>query len=118
MPISKERKKLYPKNWKEIREKRLEKCHNQCELCNVMNHEYIIRRKDDNRFFIYCSKEFPLPNYNKPVKVVLTLHHINNDPTDNRDCNLLALCQRCHNKLDAPFRADKRKENNGKSKII
>jgi hypothetical protein len=34
--------------------------------------------------------------------VVLTVHHINNDPTDNRKLNLLALCQRCHNKLDQP----------------
>jgi hypothetical protein len=30
------------------------------------------------------------------TRVVLATAHRNHDPTDNRSCNLLALCQRCH----------------------
>ena len=39
-----------------------------------------------------------------PVKVVLTIAHLNQDPSDNRKENLRALCQRCHNVLDLPWR--------------
>jgi 5-methylcytosine-specific restriction endonuclease McrA len=42
--------------------------------------------------------------------VVLTTHHINGDPADNRRCNLIALCQKCHLRLDLPFKLKKRRE--------
>lgn len=38
-------------------------------------------------------------------KVVLTIMHLNHQPEDVRDENLLAGCQRCHNRYDAPVRA-------------
>jgi hypothetical protein len=41
----------------------------------------------------------------RPVLIVLTVAHLNQDPTDNRRSNLKALCQRHHNRLDAKFRA-------------
>jgi hypothetical protein len=37
-------------------------------------------------------------------KVVLTVAHLNHQPEDCRDENLLACCQRCHNRIDAPER--------------
>lgn len=46
--------------------------------------------------------------------VVLTIAHIDQDPTNNDYSNLRALCQKCHNTLDAPFRAKHRKENRSK----
>jgi 5-methylcytosine-specific restriction endonuclease McrA len=42
--------------------------------------------------------------------IVLTIHHINYNTKDNRLYNLLACCQRCHNKLDMPLRIDNRKK--------
>ena len=39
------------------------------------------------------------------VQIVLTIAHLNQDPTDNRRSNLMALCQRHHNRLDAKWRA-------------
>ena len=38
------------------------------------------------------------------ILVVLTVAHLNHDPSDCRDENLEALCQRCHNRLDAATR--------------
>lgn len=43
------------------------------------------------------------------IRIVLTVAHINHDPTDNCPENLKALCQRCHNRLDAQHRAAGRK---------
>jgi len=37
-------------------------------------------------------------------KVVLTVMHLNHQPEDNRDENLLHGCQGCHNRYDAPMR--------------
>jgi tRNA(Ile)-lysidine synthase TilS/MesJ len=40
----------------------------------------------------------------KKIKIVLTIAHIDHDTTNNADDNLAALCQRCHNRHDAPHR--------------
>ena len=89
MPLSYERKKLYPDNWEKISWLIRDKAGWKCELCQTNN-----------------GDKHPITG----GKVVLTVHHINNDPTDNRKINLIALCQRCHNRLDQPFRR-KRKVN-------
>ena len=39
-------------------------------------------------------------------KVVLTVMHLDHQPENNVDENLLAGCQRCHNKYDAPMRRE------------
>ena len=83
-PIKPERKKLYPSNWKKISELVIEKAGYKCELCGAENHD--IRNGSE---------------------IILTVHHINHDPTDNRRVNLIALCQRCHLKLDLPYRCKK-----------
>ena len=40
----------------------------------------------------------------KLIKIVLTTAHLNHDTEDNREENLVALCQRCHNRYDRPHR--------------
>ncbi len=82
--------KKYPKDWKEIRARILERANNCCELCPAENYK---------------------PHWKTGSKVVLTIHHINFDITDNRDVNLLALCQRCHLKLDIGQKLLKRNKN-------
>lgn len=51
------------------------------------------------------------PVHRKPVsRVVLTIAHIHDeDPTNVDPANLEALCQYCHNRLDAPRRAERRR---------
>ena len=99
MPISKENKKRYPKNWAtEIRPAILKRANNRCELCGVENHSTYIRERDG-----------------KVIKHVLTIAHISEEIEDCRPENLLALCCFCHNKLDAPMRARNRKRNSNGS---
>ncbi len=79
MPIRKENKGRYPKNWKEISKRIRERAKNRCEFCGAENH-----------------KPHPITK----SKVVLTVAHLNHVPEDCRDENLKALCQKCHNKYD------------------
>jgi len=79
----------YPDDWKQIRKNILKRACNMCELCEAVNGG---------------------THWKTNSKVVLTIAHINQDINDNRDFNLLALCQRCHNKIDMPYRVDNRKE--------
>lgn len=79
MPISKEKQKLYPKNWKEISQWVRIRAGNKCELCEVHNHT-----------------ERPVTG----TIIVLTVHHQDFNPKNNEFWNLIALCQRCHLRLD------------------
>jgi 5-methylcytosine-specific restriction endonuclease McrA len=88
-PIKPENKKLYPPNWDDIAWLIKEKAGWKCEL---------------------CQSEHGKPQIVTKAIVVLTVHHINGNPEDMRRVNLLALCQRCHNKLDQPFRRKARDE--------
>ena len=92
MPISPENMAKYPggsirsPEWLAIRERILERAENKCEQCGVENYE-IVARSD------------------KEVKIVLTIAHLDGGLEDHTDENLAALCQKCHNILDAPSRA-------------
>lgn len=87
MPIKPEKKKLYPEYWDKLSLYLREKAGWKCQLCQ-------------------CKNGFPHKITGSIV--VLTVHHINGDPTDNRKLNLIVLCQRCHNILDQPFRRPKK----------
>jgi len=86
-PIKPEKSSLYPENWDRLSLLLRERAGWKCELCQAAN-------------------RFPHPITGSGV--VLTVHHINGDPTDSRRINLIALCQRCHNRLDQPFRRPRR----------
>ncbi|HEX9837111.1 MAG TPA: hypothetical protein VGB90_09670 [Alphaproteobacteria bacterium] len=85
MPIRPENRSLYPPDWPEIsRRIREDRANNACEWCGAKNGE---------------------PHPETGSRVVLTVAHLNHDPGDCDDDNLAALCQRCHNRYDAPHRA-------------
>lgn len=44
-------------------------------------------------------------------RVILTIAHLDHDPTHNDETNLRAWCQRCHNTYDAKERAKNRRNN-------
>jgi len=73
----------YPVNWPEIRQAILERAENKCELCGAENHQ---------------------PHPITGSRVVLTIAHIDQNRENNKPWNLLALCQRCHLKIDLPFK--------------
>ncbi len=81
--------KKYTKNWKEISQRIKQRAKNKCEICDAENY-----------------KPHPVTG----SKVILTVHHLDFNIQNNEDYNLIALCQRCHNRLDARYRAYKRRK--------
>jgi len=75
MPMN---KKDYPVNWKELSAETRKKAGNKCELCGKPNGSLSDRG----------------------TKVVLTVHHIDGNKLNNKPLNRIALCQKCHLRLD------------------
>lgn len=86
MPIKPENKARYPSDWKQISERiRFERAGNKCEWCGAENY-----------------KPHPITG----GMVTLTVaHYPDHDPANCAEDNLHALCNQCHNAVDAPVRA-------------
>ena len=94
MPIRRENRSKYPKNWPEIRAAILGRANDRCEGSPAY---------PDCRAVNYHAH---------PVTgsyVIITIAHLDHDPANNWEDNLRAWCQRCHNTYDAPHRAAGRK---------
>ncbi len=81
MPIKPEiRKKYYGRNWRRLSKKLIkQRAGNQCEWCHARNGQ-------------------PHPKTGGIVR--LAVAHFNQRPGDDREENLVCLCQRCHLALD------------------
>lgn len=96
MPISPENKARYPKDWKQIRERIRTRAGDKCEWCGVANHAIRPRSSCGRRGNRRGSAD---------IRVVCTVAHVHDpDPANCSDDNLAFLCQRCHNRHDAPMR--------------
>lgn len=72
---------LYPDDWEKISHRiRFERAAGRCEWCNASHGD---------------------PHPVTGSTVVLTTAHIDHDPSNCDDDNLVALCQRCHLRYDA-----------------
>lgn len=108
MPIRPENKARYPKNWKQISERiRFERAGNRCECtgeCGDDHHSEpgnpIYGRAPNPRCTAINYHEHPITG----SRVILTVAHLNHQVEECGDDNLKAMCQRCHNKMDAPMR--------------
>lgn len=99
---------FYPPNWKEIVAEKKRKYHNKCELCYAPNGVTV------DRFDIHsgCNHPWWHTSYiGKHTKIVLTVHHIDCDKSNNTDQNLILLCQKCHLRLDLDRHMKNRKRN-------
>jgi hypothetical protein len=91
MPIKPENRAKYPPNWAKISARiRFERAKNRCEQCGSENYK---------------------PHPETGSRVVLTVAHLNHDPSDCAESNLSAMCQRCHLRYDAEHHAKSRREN-------
>lgn len=122
MPIRPEMKARYPANWKEIRERILERAGHCCERCGAGNY-WDVQRLDPaapaswtvvgfDPIKANCWPFFVMAAVNGMVitTIVLTIAHVHDpDPANCADDNLQALCQRCHLVLDAPLHAATRR---------
>jgi hypothetical protein len=126
MPIRPSEKSRYPDDWKAISLRIRERAGQQCECtgqcgdehhgkgrCNAPNGRWILRHVKEA--WRWCtSEEFEKWEVNgirphewadKAVRIVLTVAHLDHVPEHCEDSNLLAMCQRCHLKLDGDQRA-------------
>jgi hypothetical protein len=96
MPIRPSERAKYPADWKEISFQVRQAASWCCEQCGT-------------------QQDTALPG---GYRVVLTTAHVlNPDPSDCREENLQALCQACHNRLDAAMRARHARETRRQRRI-
>lgn len=127
MPIKPENKKLYPPNWKQISEYiRFERAKNKCEFCGVNN--YIRGFWIENKFVtieqilieLETTGNTQIDNFSiekKPIKIILTVAHLDHNPSNCDYSNLKALCQKCHNNYDRVHRNHTRLNNKNKGML-
>jgi predicted nucleic-acid-binding Zn-ribbon protein len=135
MPIKPENKNRYSKDWKQISERiRFVRAGNKCETCGVKNYETgyrdltgkfwtvqeIMDLLDDTGYDIFCHELSHIDVDVKPIKIVLTVAHLDHQPENNDDSNLKALCQKCHNNYDRSHRNEtiKNERNKGQLSIL
>lgn len=100
----------YPPNWKtEIRPAILERDGHCCKFCGVPNYQWV-NRFEDGSFLIgmipnVCMLDIKTGNWKRPIKIILTVAHLDHDTTNNDPKNLAALCQRCHLRYDSKHHA-------------
>ena len=126
--------KNYPPNWKtEIRPRILARAKNRCERCKVRNYDIGYRDKN-GKFYSFSLLDAALHHKGydyfdhelkhididkKPLKIVLTLAHLDHGLKDHSDDNLQALCQRCHFLLDREqHQRNARKTRNRKKGLV
>ena len=102
MPIKAENRAKYPKEWPPIsRLIRTYRAGNRCECTGECGTKHYLAPYVGE---IRCSAANGEPHPITGSKVVLTVAHLDQDLGNNRESNLKAMCQRCHNRLDAPHR--------------
>lgn len=102
MPIRPEMRAKYPPNWRVISKRIRELAGQKCQWCSAPNRKLIVRdRKDPAKWKLHYCNGVCMGEGCDAVHVVLTVAHLDHDPTNNADENLRALCQRCHLRYDA-----------------
>lgn len=130
MPIRESERHRYPKDWKAISRRIREREGQRCAWCKAPNGVAILRHRAFSMWAIpdeavspddltWFHGDGPIQYHDRarvtprdlrgPVKVVLTVAHLDHTPENCADDNLVALCQRCHNRYDGPMRREGRK---------
>lgn len=122
MPFDKTK---YPADWRAISWRIRQRDRQECKWCGVKNGQWVLRDAKGEPELIWnagwrdpqdghiqvwweneegdiCSDtDSYLSTERHPIKIVLTVAHIDHDSTHNTDDNLAALCQQCHLRHDA-----------------
>lgn len=117
MPIREELRHLYRgPAWRAIRERILARADNRCERCRKPNRRPLSVTSGgiwfDEQQNAWCNDQGEPNSFCYPgitgrevyvIYCVLTIAHLDHNPHNNADDNLLALCQHCHLKHDQHF---------------
>lgn len=117
-PISPARRHLYPANWPEISNRVRRDADWRCMECDVphlqLGYRYPKRggewRPVDDRASAavnQCLEDLRGPA-GRLTRIIITVHHVDGDPTNNATDNLRALCQRCHLRADLQLRLERK----------
>ena len=110
----------YPDNWKtEIRPRILAREENCCKFCSIAD-RLEGWRFPSGRFYtadqiagdqLSEQDEAALEKVlqKPPMRIILTVAHLDHGLSNHQDENLAALCQRCHLNFDRPYCQDQRK---------
>lgn len=115
MPIKPENRALYPKDWPEISLQAKQRAAFQCQHAGCGARQYDVGWwREIGGQHVWHENARGLESYSKartwaawifhgqgeegpkPIVIVLTVAHLNHDPTDCRPENLRAMCQRHH----------------------
>lgn len=126
----------YPDNWlTEIRPLILMRAQDCCENCGVPNGVIVMRGitnparyeivgtdrsqlEDWQRDYDYFKDAMIEDGLLRPIRIILTIVHLDHDTTHNHPENLAALCQRCHLRHDARSHARHAKECPGQTELF
>ena len=97
--------KDYHPDWKNISKSVIAKAGNCCELCGAPNNQSVFRPAkchtgELDRPWYYDGEVDDCGYVGRYTKIVLTVHHIDANKRNNSKLNLIALCQKCHLRLD------------------
>jgi len=92
--------KNYAANWKWLSKQIISDAGNKCELCYAPNGKFVVRNPDCEYPWELAKSVVSKTSCSNLTKIVLTVHHIDADKKNNNKQNLIALCQRCHLRLD------------------
>ena len=122
MPILPENRERYPPSWPEIsRRIREERAGGRCECmgqCGIDHAKQAAELELDLDAARPGDADWPLQRCQARhgglhpqtgAKVVLTVMHLDHAPENLAEGNLLAGCQLCHNRYDAPHRRETRR---------
>jgi cytochrome c1 len=105
MPIKPENRHRYPPDWRAIRLAILDRAENRCEQCGVPNHAWRNNATGQWTHDAGLAEAWRLDG-DRTARIVLTIAHLDHTPEHTDPANLRALCQRCHNRHDAPHRRE------------
>jgi hypothetical protein len=113
----------YPPAWRAISRTVRERAGQRCECagecgadhrgrCDAPNGGTIVRAVADparwmlwSAFLAGIDERWPAESCHAPVRVVLTVAHLDHDPAGDDPARMRALCQRCHLRYDAAHHA-------------
>lgn len=97
VPIRSEFRHLYGPEWKRISQAAVVRAGFRCQRCGLPNYAYIRRQAEGPPVILDPGQaELAMREGLAVTKIVLTVAHLDQDPTNNAPENLAALCQACH----------------------